>query len=285
MQAAHSGGPSNNMKTKNRRRCADGVSLNERTDIMKRLTTLAVLCAFGSAASAWGISNISATTMHDTGVLTTEDDDIGDVPVDQAAGLCIKNFSKDDCDGFIEPGHYNIIGCADQECRTIKVTGAKYYATLKSSGLACGLSCESKCDEFPDGRLTLKFDYVLRADSCCPYRGSWEGEWEYVTFSGRTYIGTAHGTIGVGTNRRSECNTTGDECERCYDVVQEGNVWLVGIEGSFRGKSLFSTSPQADELNFTSDGTWIVNADADRPFSDAFRVRNRFDGSFLNYCP
>lgn len=203
-----------------------------------------------------------------------------------APGLCISNFSKNDCEGVVEPGFVEFLGgCSIQDCRAVRVTDAVYQTRLKSSGLSCGQSCESRCDEFPDGRLTLKFDYVVRTDTCCPYRGSWTGEWEFVTDAGRRYAGTAHGTIGVGTNRESDCLATHDACEPCSDVELQGSQWAIGIEGSFRGNPVFSTSPTPDELNFTADGTWLVSAVSNNPFNEAFRVYNRFDGAFLDYCP
>ncbi|MFG0314274.1 MAG: hypothetical protein ACF8LL_08825 [Phycisphaerales bacterium] len=244
---------------------------------MKRIAAMAAVFGVCSISSAWSLT--SSLAIHRMAASNAEN------AAAAAPGLCIYNFSKNGCDGVVEPGHYEHIGCEGADCRTIRVTDAVYQTTMKTSGLSCGLSCESRCDEVADGRLTLKFDYVLRADSCCPYRGSWNGEWEFVTFDGRVFKGEAHGTIGVGTNRESDCDIVGDKCERCYDVILQDNQWLVGIEGSFRGVGQNSTSPIPDELNFTMDGTWIGNSDSNTPFGEPFRVYNRFDGAFLDYCP
>ena len=239
-------------------------------------------------ASAWSIFAGSGA-ISSAAFMASEVDAAAETVVETVAvappSFCIKNFSKDDCEGFVEPGTYETVGCdTTRDCKSIRVTGAVYKTELKTSGQACGIQCESKCDEFPDGTLYLKFDYVLRADSCCPYRGSWVGKWEYKTVSGLVYGGEAHGTIGVGTNRKSECLATNDDCERCYDVINNGDQWLVGIEGSFRGQALNSPTRVVDELNFTCDGTWIENVFNSRPFSEPFRVRNRFDGAFVDYC-
>ncbi len=252
---------------------------------MKRFTAFAAICGFGSVASAWGIY-ISATAMNSAAALATETAAAADSAA-APVGLCISNFSKNDCDGVVQPGHLESVGCDDQGCRVIRVTDAVYEASLKNSGLFCGQACEGRCDEFPDATLTLKFDYVVRTDSCCPYRGSWDGEWELVSADGRHYAGVAHGTIGVGTNRESDCNVTHDACEPCADVFLDGRDWLIGIEGSFRGQA--SPGPRyPDELNFTCDGTWIVSAISitpEGPFGEPFKVKNRFDGAFLDYCP
>lgn len=250
---------------------------------MKRIATISTLCAFGSIASAWSIFAGAGAFSSSTELIPTTTATEAEVAV-APPGLCVRNFSKDDCEGVVEPGFYEEIGCDTEDCRTIRVTDAVYKTYLKTSGQACGGSCESRCDEFPDGSLTLKFDYVLRADSCCPYRGSWEGEWEYKTDTGLVYGGTAHGTIGVGTNRKSECLATPDDCERCYDVIPSGSQWLIGMEGSFNGRDLTSPSEFADELDFTCDGTWIVSNRIEAPFKEKFRILNRLDGAFLDYC-
>ena len=272
---------------------------------MKRYATLGVFCGFATVASAWSIfagsgamssaalmaSEAEASVSVVEIAAETAVDSVLETVVEAAVlappSFCIKNFSKDDCNGFVEPGNYDTNGCDDvRDCKSIRVTGAVYKADLKSSGQACGIQCESKCDEFPDGTLYLKFDYVLRADSCCPFRGSWVGKWEYKTERGLVYGGDAHGTIGVGTNRKSECLATDDDCERCYDVILDGSKWLVGIEGSFRGVALNSPTRVVDELNFTCDGTWIESVVSNaKPFSEPFRVLNRFDGAFVDYCP
>jgi hypothetical protein len=255
---------------------------------MKLLASLGVLALAGSAASAWVIPLFPSPSLFATtapAAAQTADaprgtDPGADIPV------CVTNFSKDDCGGVIDPGTYAFTGCDITGCRTIVVREAVYQTALRSSNLACGIACESKCDEFPDGRFTLKFSYVLRADSCCPYRGSWHGDWEYVLPSGRIYTGEAHGTIGVCTNRISACPTSHDNCESCYDVQVTDSTLLIGFEGSFRGQALLSTSPYPNELNFTMDGTWIASALVAEPFRQQIRVRNRFDGSHLRWsCP
>lgn len=246
---------------------------------MKRFITTAAICGFGSAASAFGLFG-SAGAMASAAAVGTEASNAA------APGACIYNFSKDGCEGFVEPGRYERFGCEGQDCKTIRVTKAVYVTDMKSSGLACsGGSCLSRCDEFPDGQMTLKFEFMARADSCCPFRGSWSGEWEYVTVDGRIYTGEAHGTIGVGTNRESRCDIVGDACERCYDVQTTDSRWLVGVEGSYRGYLVNGTGAVADELNFTMDGTWVVKRDGSDPFSKPFKVLNRFDGAVIDYCP
>ena len=256
------------------------VACTERGFSMKRIAAFVALCGACTISSAWSLT--SSLSVHRFALASANE---AAESVAAAPGLCIYNFSKNGCDGIVEAGHYEHIGCDGADCRTIRVTDAVYKTRMKSSGLDCGLTCSSRCDELPDGDLTLKFDYVLRADSCCPFRGSWNGEWKYVTDSGEVFFGEAHGTIGVGTNRKSDCDVVGDDCERCYDVILQDNQWLVGIEGSFRGTAINSTDPIADELNFTMDGTWIEKVDTDRPFGEKFRVLNRFDGAFLDYCP
>lgn len=244
---------------------------------MKRIATLLVLCGAGTTASAWGflggIAAIAAGTERESAA-------------NAAPGICVRAFSKDGCDGVIEPGHYEVLGCNTADCRTIRVTDAVYATRMNSSNLTCGGTCDSaKCDEFRDGDFIMKIDYVLRADSCCPYRGSWTGEWEFVTDAGLTYKGTAHGTIGIGTNRDSACLTNNDACEKCYDVELLDTGWLIGFEGSFRGVSAVSPTINPNELNFTMDGTWLVSPDAREPFRNPFRVYSRFDGASVEYCP
>jgi len=247
---------------------------------MKRLMATLAICGIGSAASAWGLFGTAGVMVHNAAAGA-------DADTAAAIGACVTNFSKDGCEGVVEPGVYERLGCVGTDCKTIRVRDAVYVTDMKSSGLACSGTpgCLSRCDEFPDGRMTLKFDYILRADSCCPFRGSWVGKWEYRTNSGRVYAGEAHGTIGVGTNRESRCDVAGDKCEKCYDVQTQDNTWLVGIEGSFRGHPLLSPTAVRDELNFTMDGTWVVERGTHNPFGDAFRVFNRFDGVFIDYCP
>src|SRR5690606_4611425 len=135
-------------------------------------------------------------------------------------------------------------------------TDAVYKTRFKTSGGVCGIDCIARCDDMGeemDGEFTLRFDYTLRADSCCPYRGFWSGRWSYVTASGRVFQGVAHGTLGVGTNRHSNCYETPDACERCYDVSFDGRVWEIAMEGSFQGRD-----ERGNLLNFTSDGHWAV---------------------------
>ncbi len=251
---------------------------------MRILTMMGALCMTGTAATAWPMlpgvlaahSNLATIT---TTSLPTDQQD-GDDVADTA--LCIYNFSKDDCGGVVEPGRYKASQCPTTGCRTIVVRGAVYEASLRSSNLGCGTGCESRCDEFPDGKLVLTMNYVLRADSCCPYRGSWDGQWTY-TVQGRVFSGRAHGTIGVGTNRVSNCNADHDNCEPCYDVRMADGSWHIGFEGSFQGSATSSVLPYQEDLHFTMDGTWIVNASTLDPFRQAFRVLNRFDGSNLRW--
>ena len=250
---------------------------------MKKFVAALVVCGACSMASAWNLwtgSTVLAMGMAAEQANSETEETLSPVP-------CVNAFSKDDCEGFVEPGSYAVVGCNTLSCRTIVVKGAKYSASMKSSNQTCStgpFGCFGLCDEFPDGRLTLSFDFVLRADSCCPYRGSWQGRWQYVTDAGRTYSGTAHGTIGVGTNRKSACPPVKDACENCYDVQRNADgQLLVGFEGSFRGSRLSPTFP-ADELNFTMDGTWLLSNRVAEPFANPFRVRNRFDGVSITYC-
>ena len=246
---------------------------------MKKLAAMFVVCGVCSMASAWnlwtGTSVLARTIAAERADGETEDA--------LAAIPCLGAFSKDGCDGVVEPLSYDVVGCPDFPCRTIVVKEAVYTTSLKTSGLGCGLICESACDEFPDARLKMVMAYVLRADSCCPYRGSWEGKWELTTVDGVVYTGSAHGTLGVGTNRKSQCPVVDDACENCYDVQLTPDAWFVGFEGSFRGTRVSADLP-ADELNFTMDGTWIAAPDADQPFRLPARVSNRFDGVSITYC-
>jgi hypothetical protein len=251
---------------------------------MKLLTTLGILCTTGSAATAWPMltpaliaakAAIPAAGATAIALETQDGDDIPDTPV------CIYNFSKDDCGGVVEPGRYSVVQCPNTGCRTVIVRGAVYKTDLRSSGLACGIVCETLCDGFPDGTLTLTMNYMIRADSCCPHRGSWEGSWTYAV-PGRVFTGRAHGTIGVGTNRASDCIDDHDNCEPCHDVRLADGAWYIGFEGSFQGSATTSVLPYAEDLNFTMDGTWIVGAGAE-PFREAFRVYNRFDGANIRW--
>ncbi len=248
---------------------------------MKRLMATLAVCGFGSAASAWGLFGAAGVMAYNAA------EGAGTESV-APTGACVTSFSKDGCEGLVEPGRYERLGCNTIDCKTIRVTSAVYVTDMRSSGLVCGglgAGCFGRCDEFRDGRLTLKFNYILRADSCCPFRGSWVGEWEYVTVGGAVYGGEAHGTIGAGTNRESRCDIAGDACEKCYDVQVQGNDWLVGFEGSFRGFELLGTSNVRDELNFTMDGTWVVDRTSNQPFGQPFKVFNRFEGVAIDYCP
>ena len=252
---------------------------------MKKLAAMLVVCGACSMASAWNLWTNASALMR--GVAAAEANSVTEETLSPIP--CLTAFSKDDCEGVVEPGTVSAVSCPSTGCRTIIVRGAKYSASMQSSNQGCTnpgnpASCFGKCDEFRDGRLTLSFNYVLRADSCCPYRGSWEGKWQYVTDAGRVYTGTAHGTIGVGTNRKSACPLVDDACENCYDVQRTDANWLIGFEGSFRGTSLLSTTLGPDELNFTMDGTWAPSALVRDPFSQPFRVRNRFDGVSITYC-
>lgn len=244
---------------------------------MKRTAALVVLAGLGTSASAFSLWTGAAAL---AGMEMTARAETAAAP-----GLCIGNFSKDDCEGRVSPGHVEHLGCDQTHCRTIRVREAVYETYLRSSGLGCGLACESRCDEFPNGKLVLKFDYVLRNDSCCPYRGSWNGRWEFNADDGRVFAGTAHGTIGVGTNRESRCPASHDACEKCYDVDFDGATWLIGIEGSFQGVETVGTGATQDELHFTTDSTWLVDGNTINPFGQPFRTLGRFDGSHLDYCP
>lgn len=249
---------------------------------MRKLAAMVVMCGVTSLASAWGMW--SGANVLARGMAAEESQDLTISP-----GLCVGAFSKDGCEGVVEPGVFESLSCPLTNCRTIRARNAVYKTTMTSSNLACSSSpaCLSRCDEFPDGTLTLKFSFVLRADSCCPYRGSWVGKWEYVTTAGRVFGGEAHGTIGVGTNRKSACNApNNDECEDCYDVQRmDTGELFIAMEGSFRGQSVNPSSFPVDELNFTSDGTWVISPFVTSPFQQPFRVVNRFDGVHLDYCP
>lgn len=247
---------------------------------MKAIAAIAAVVSVGSAASAWGLWG-GAAVMARSAAAAKDDA----TAVVSPGAFCVGAFSKNDCSGYIEPGNYEALSCDTNDCKSIRVTDAVYKAELKKSGLPCGGTCaDGKCDEFRDGTLVLKFDYVLRADSCCPYRGSWAGRWEYTTVGGLVYAGEAHGTLGVGTNRDSECAVTHDACEKCYDVDLSSDIWLIGWEGSFRGVSQVSTGFFPNELNFTCDGTWLVDASPRDPFKYGIRTTNRLDGVSVNYC-
>ncbi|MCC5822563.1 MAG: hypothetical protein LAT64_03185 [Phycisphaerales bacterium] len=259
---------------------------------MKLLASLGAFAFSASIALGWSLpTNITASHGPLANAAAAERLAAEDLRGDDlaAAPLCLTNFSKDDCQGVVEPGHYSVTGCDITGCRTIVVRGAVHEFRLDSSGLLCGgptSPCIQRCDEFPDGRMTLKFNYVLRADSCCPYRGSWEGEWRFVADTGAIFVGTAHGTIGVGTNRSSNCQAANDDCERCYDVSLVDGRYFIGVEGSFRGESLFTTIYGPNELNFTMDSHWIVKADQPHPFRNAFRTLGRYDGVHIRKsCP
>ncbi|MCC5822564.1 MAG: hypothetical protein LAT64_03190 [Phycisphaerales bacterium] len=257
---------------------------------MKRIASLFTLCLAGSVAMGWPafnaallVNQAAPAPQATVAAPVAAEPEGGDVGADFP--LCLFGFSKDDCHGVVQPGEYKVSRCDLTGCQTIIVTGAVYETRFQSSGLPCGVICETLCDEFPDGRFILKFDYVLRGDSCCPYRGSWHGEWSY-TVPGRVFEGRAHGTIGVGTNRASACPVTHDGCEPCYDVRLNDDGWYIGFEGSFRGTATSSVLPHQEDLHFTMDGTWIIDPTSARPFTAPFRVRNRFDGTHLRWaCP
>jgi hypothetical protein len=263
---------------------------------MKRMAmTAMLLCSAGSVATAgtalagFGLAALDAAAALDAQQAVAigfhEADDRGTNPGADYP-VCLTGLSKDDCDGLVYPGRYSTTVCQTSACRTVTVTDAVYVARMRSSGEGCGLICETRCDEFPDGELRLRFDYHVRMDSCCPYRGKWSGEWTYVTTAGRTYSGKAHGTIGAGTNRRSGCDLVHDTCERCSDVEYQNGSILMGFEGAFQGWAVFSTLPTPEELDFTMDGTWIIDPNTARPFTTEFKVKNRFEGTHLQWrCP
>lgn len=250
---------------------------------MKRFAAIGLVCGAGGIATAWpmwsGLAAITATTSHNSTLASEQADDT------TAQGLCVYNFSKDGCDGLVKPGELEVLGGCSADCRTYRVTGAEYTTSLKTSGLGCGIPCESRCDEFEDGFLTVKLNYVITPNTCCPYRGSWTGDWTLRTSSGRVFVGTAHGTIGVGTNRESDCPVTDDACEKCADVEFTGDAWLIGLEGSFRGYEANTPTITRDELNFTTDATWKVGSQSVNPFAFPFDSYARFDGAYLDFCP
>lgn len=256
---------------------------------MKSMTTFALLCGAGAVAAVASIVASSSATASPDAVTAASAMTSSVVGMESLAPatLCVTGFSKDACEGKVEPGEVLVASCDTQDCKTIQVYGAVYETTLKSSQGRCGgltpIGCIDRCDQFRDGKLTLKFDYVLRNDSCCPYRGSWVGKWQFESETGAIYEGEAHGTLGVGTNRRTDCDPTDDGCERCLDVQLQNDAWLVGWEGSFRGRSLLSTSAGPQQLNFTMDGTWIAKNNGDQ-FIKAFKATNRFDGAVLTPC-
>lgn len=252
---------------------------------MHRLTAIATVCGLGAAALAFPVWSGMLGQASPASSSTDIAIDHAEYPDEGIAALrgCVANFSKDDCGGVIHPGDMKIYGCPGTDCKTMTMQQSVYRTRLRTSGGVCGISCLARCDDFgpeTDGTLILKFDYTLRFDSCCPYRGFWDGYWEYVTDDGRLFKGTAHGTLGVGTNRASACFDTGDACERCYDVVFTGNQWQIAMEGSFQGRD-----SSGNLLQFTTDSTWTVKHDGTGGvFDQDFRVLGRYDGAFLLRC-
>lgn len=253
---------------------------------MNGLTAISAIFGIGAASVAFPVwsgmfaGQAGAIVQAEPGAVVSQE-----LPGLSTADLrgCVGNFSKDDCGGEIHPGSIKYYGCPTTDCRTITMRDAVYVTTLTSSGGLCGIDCLARCDDHgdgTDGTLTLKFDYTLRADSCCPYRGFWEGEWEYATNDGRVFAGTAHGTLGVGTNRAAACFDADDACERCYDVQFTGEYWFIAMEGSYTGRD-----DRGNELRFTTDSTWFVKeGGAGGVFEDVFRVQGRNDGAFMLRC-
>lgn len=252
---------------------------------MKKLIAITTLLCTGALSSAWPIWGLTGSPTPDGALDSTTE---ARVEADEERGIvqqvfCLRGFAKDDCEGVVDPGAVAVTSCDFEECRTISVTDAVYSASLRRHDGECvdpTGTCIGRCDEFPEARLTLKFDYMVRLGPCCRYRGCWSGDWELVTEDGRVYTGTASGTIGIGTNRDSPCLVAHDACEKCYDVdvYDEANL-RVGFEGSFQGRDQVG-----NQLCFTSDGHWIVSSLVINPFGQPFRVFNRFGGVWKTIC-
>jgi hypothetical protein len=204
---------------------------------------------------------------------------------------CVLGFSKDYCNGIVYPGESQVTGCPSvpANCRTLRIFGATYVISVFSNNQVCGGAHTETCDEVKDGRLKVSSDFTIRLQKHCPYRGCWDGTYaEFTDPNGTVFAGRLMGTMGVGTHRRSTTpsfcaqNPGTRDCEKCWDVESLGDVWRIGYEANFHGRS-----DQGEELCFSLSGDFYIRGSAQTgPIWDSeWSVAGTADGVKIAFCP
>ena len=203
---------------------------------------------------------------------------------------CVRGFSKDYCNGYVEQGTQVTTACPII-CKTLRITGATYVVNMVSNGLACGTSAEVLCDEAPNGTLKVVSDFTIRLQQSCPYRGCWMSEIaRYYADDGSVYDGTLMGTVGVGTHRLSgitTCNVPPStrNCEKCYDVSFDPHtsLWRIGYEAAYHGVR----ADTGEELCFTLSGDFFIRGDSINgpTWASTWSVNGTADGVWETFCP
>lgn len=208
---------------------------------------------------------------------------------------CVLGFSKDYCNGTVYPGHSQITGCNSPgpvpgaDCRTLRIKDATYVISVFSNDQACGGSEEERCDEVKDGRLKVSSDFTIRLQKHCPFRGCWDGTYaEFTDTNGTVFAGRLMGTMGVGTHRESTAPSicaqppSTRNCEKCWDVESLGDVWRIGYEANFHGRS-----DQGEELCFSLSGDFYIRGSAQTGpiWESEWSVFGTADGVKIAFCP
>lgn len=203
------------------------------------------------------------------------------------ADVCVDAFSKDICEGALEPVDVVVGGCpssTDPGCRTAVVDAVWNFGLVRNEQLC---SSDGRCDEAvrKDGRLTARINYTMRFNDPCPYRACFTGTWTLQCDDGSIYQGEVSGTMGVGSHRPSACDFGGRDCERCVDVEQITHTsWRIGTEATFVGRRVNSTSVQRDEICFSLSGDFIAPSSDDgvvNPY-DGWRFAGTGDGTHVH---
>ncbi len=262
------------------------------------MKTMWTRCIAGAAALALGCG-VQAAASRSSGPgaaleVSTLVPALGAAPAAQMPVDCLRAFSKDYCDSFMDRGEATIAGCPflPTPCTTVTVANATMVLPLQRNQQLCGSSfVAGKCDESPqtDGTLKASMRYEVRLNDPCPFRGCWSAKWELGTVTGARYEGEAMGTIGVGTNRPFTCPEHRTSfCEKCLDVqfipTPIGGLWRIGFEGAFQGKR--TDVPNGERLCFTVNADWYLEGDSSGPFdwSGDFKIKGTADGIHAVPC-
>lgn len=213
--------------------------------------------------------------------------------------ICVQGFSKDYCNGQMQPGFLDPIACPsptpEGSCRTLTIKQATFGISVVSNTAPCGATSHTKCDESLNGRLKVASNFIIRLQENCPYRGCWDGTAAEFTFADNSvYRGVLLGTIGVGTHRPmtglqicAAIPPSDRTCERCYDVSFDGNTsqWRIGYEATFHGTRADADTGQ--ELCFSLSGDFLITGTATTgpDFSTVWRAVGTADGIHFTFCP
>lgn len=216
-------------------------------------------------------------------------------PVDfhELARRCVESFSKDLCEGRLEPGEMVSGGCEETGCKTVYMHGAGWKFILRHNEQLCSAFDPTigRCDEAfgKDGTIEARVNYTMRYHAPCRFRAGFEGKWTLFAVDGTLYTGTVTGTMGVGSHRQSVCEFGARNCERCLDVTFDPNngVWRIAVEAAFRGdmQTALPVEPP-NQLFFTLSGDFLAPGDANGPFDNAeWKFAGTADGVHLERCP